>query len=597
MASLLFSPNVPKGLSLDTNYQSFSQPWNLDKTLNYACLPCRPCKAKARKTVRCAVLQQSPAVVTKTAENESKKKEELPVVITKTTVSTTSHCGCGDEGLHAVITNTATIVTSENGCCEEELSDVVKETTEENVIELSGFQKEHEFEEPEEDPRLLRDVWREIQGSNDWEGLLDPMNSHLRREIIRYGEFAQSSYDSFDFDPHSKYCGSCKYPTSEFFENMDMADYGYRMCRYLYATSNINLEKFFQRSKTSSIIQRSKTSSIRSIWSPHANWMGYVAVADDAEEIKRLGRRDILIVWRGTVTYLEWLHDLKNILRPAHFRDNPHVQIESGFYDLYTTKEKHCNFCAFSAREQVLAEVKRLVEQYKGEELSITVTGHSLGGALALLSAYDIAEMRLNIAYDENLNPRKIPISVISYGSPRVGNLKFKERCDELGVKQLRVVNVHDKVPTMPGLIANEKNKYQKYLEDTVHFPWSYAHVGTELALDHTHSPVLKPNADLACAHNLEALLHLVDGYQGKDRKFMANTKRDIALVNKDSNMLKSEYGVPPKWRQDHNKGMVRNSEGRWVMPERHTVEAHPPDIAYHFALAMKIAHDPLYEI
>ncbi|XP_021729013.1 phospholipase A1-Igamma3, chloroplastic-like isoform X2 [Chenopodium quinoa] len=438
----------------------------------------------------------------------------------------------------------------------------------------------------EEDPRLLREIWREVQGLNDWEGLLDPMNSNLRQEILRYGEFAQSSYDSFDFDPHSKYCGSCKYGRAEFFEKMDMAHYGYHICRYLYATSNINLEKFFRRS-----------SSIRSIWSPHANWMGYVAVTSDEEEIKRLGRRDILIVWRGTVTYLEWIHDLKNILRPAHFRDNPHVQIESGFYDLYTTKEENCKFCSFSAREQVLAEVKRLVERFKGEKLSITVTGHSLGGALALLSAYDIAEMRLNIVRDEKKKTKKIPVTVYSFASPRVGNLKFKERCDELEVKQLRVVNVHDKVPTMPGLIANEKNKLQKYLEDTVHFPWSYAHVGTELALDHAHSPFLKPTADLSCAHNLEAHLHLVDGYRGKGRKFSLANKRDIALVNKDSDFLKSEYGVPPRWRQDHNKGMVRNSEGRWVVPDRARVEHHPPDTAHHFALAMKVAHDPQFNV
>ncbi|KAL2941970.1 Phospholipase A1-Igamma3 chloroplastic [Bienertia sinuspersici] len=441
------------------------------------------------------------------------------------------------------------------------------------TLPSSSIEEERENEflleqklEPQEDPRLLREIWKDIQGSNDWEGLLDPLNSHLRREVLRYGEFAQSCYDSFDFDPHSKYCGSCKHPRAE----------------YLYATSNINLEKFFQ-----------KSSSIRSIWSPHANWMGYVAVTSDEEEIKRLGRRDILIAWRGTVTYLEWIHDLKNILRPAHFRKNPQIQIESGFYDLYTTKEENCKYCSFSAREQVLAEVKRLVERFKGENLSITVTGHSLGGALALLSAYDIAEMRLNVVRNEKNRLKKIPITVYSFASPRVGNLKFKERCDELGVKQLRVINVHDKVPTMPGLIANEKNKMQKYLEDKVRFPWSYAHVGSELALDHTHSPFLKPSADLGSAHNLEAHLHLVDGFHGKGKRFSLATKRDIALVNKDSSFLKNEYGVPPRWRQEHNKGMVRNSEGRWVVPERARVEHHPPETAHHFALAMKIANDP----
>ncbi|OMO81734.1 Lipase, class 3 [Corchorus capsularis] len=427
-----------------------------------------------------------------------------------------------------------------------------------------------------EDERPLSQIWKEIQGFNNWDGLLDPINPHLRREIIRYGEFAQACYDSFDFDPHSKYCGSCKYQGAHFFEKLGMADRGYQISRYLYATSDINLPNFFQKSKLSSV------------WSTHANWMGYVAVCTDEEEIKRLGRRDIVIAWRGTVTYLEWIYDLKDILHPAKFNKDPSIKLELGFYDLYTKKENNCKYCSFSAREQVLAEIKRLMEYYDGEELSITITGHSLGAALAIITAYDIAELELNLV-DEGEMSNKIPITVYSFAGPRVGNLKFKERCGELGVKVLRVVNVHDKVPTVPGILANEKlDQFQRYLEETVSFPWSYAHVGVELVLDHTHSPFLKATNDFSCAHNLEAHLHLLDGYHGKGRRFCLANKRDIALVNKDSNFLKSEYGVPPYWRQDENKGMVRNSDGRWVLPERPRVETHPHDISHHLE---KILH------
>ncbi|GLT82169.1 hypothetical protein SLE2022_005770 [Rubroshorea leprosula] len=418
----------------------------------------------------------------------------------------------------------------------------------------------------QEDERLLCEIWKEIQGYNDWEGLLDPMNPHIRREIIRYGEFTQACYDSFDFDPDSKYCGTCKYQGAHFFEKLDMADRGYQISRYLYATSNINLPNFFQKSRMSKI------------WSTHANWIGYVAVCTDEEEIRRLGRRDIVVAWRGTVTYLEWITDLKDILHSANFGGDPAIKIELGFYDLYTRKEERCRYCAFSAREQVLAEIKRLLEYYDGEEISITFTGHSLGAALATVSAYDIAELGLNLVDGS----AKIPITVYSFSGPRVGNLKFKERCEELGVKVLRVINVHDKVPTVPGIIANEKVQFQKYIEEKISFPWSYAHVGVELALDHTHSPFLKPTKDLGCAHNLEAHLHLVDGYHGKERKFRLATKRDIALVNKSCDFLRSEYGVPPYWRQDENKGMVRNGDGRWVLPERPVVDSHPPETAFH---------------
>ncbi|XP_073142081.1 phospholipase A1-Igamma3, chloroplastic [Henckelia pumila] len=431
----------------------------------------------------------------------------------------------------------------------------------------------------EEDPRELHEIWQEIQGCNDWENLLDPMNTHLRREVIRYGEMAQLCYDSFDFDQHSKYCGTCKYQGADFFQRLGMGDRGYAVTRFLYATSNINLPNFFQKSK-----------GVSSIWSKHANWMGYVAVSADEEEIRRLGRRDIVVAWRGTVTYLEWIHDLKDILHPAFFRDDPSVKIESGFFELYTSKENSCKYSTYSAREQLLAELRRIIHRYRGENLSITVTGHSLGAALALLSAYDIAEMKLNVNVEER---RKIPITVFSFAGPRVGNLKFKERCDELGIKVLRVINIHDKVPTVPGIITNEKFQYQKYLEEAISFPWSYAHVGVELALDHTHSPFLKMNVDIRGAHNLEVHLHLLDGFHGKEiRDFSSAMKRDIALVNKSCDALKGEYGVPPFWWQDEHKGLTRSSDGRWVMPERPWIEAHPPDTAHHFEQVIKFARD-----
>ncbi|XP_057955681.1 phospholipase A1-Igamma3, chloroplastic [Malania oleifera] len=452
------------------------------------------------------------------------------------------------------------------------------------LFDKTGLQSPIEGEEEpiKEDERPLRELWREIAGCNDWEGLLDPLNSHLRREIIRYGEFAQACYDSFDYDPRSKYCGSCKYQGAHFFEKLDMADRGYHLSRYLYATSNINLPNFFQHS-----------AGLRAVWSPHANWMGYVAVSADENEIRRLGRRDILVAWRGTVTYLEWIHDLKDILCPAHFRhaSDPSVKIEAGFYDLYTKKEHSCNYCSFSAREQILAEIKRLIDRYKNDDkdLGITVTGHSLGASLAILSAYDIAEMGVNVVRNDDGSERRVPITVFSFSGPRVGNLKFKERCEELGVKVLRVVNVHDVVPTVPGLIANEKFHFQKLVEEKMAFPWSYAHVGVELAVDHTRSPFLKATKDVGCVHNLEAHLHLVDGHHGPGRRFRLATKRDIALVNKSCDFLKGEYGVPPCWRQDENKGMVRNGDGRWVVPDRPRIEAHPPDTAHHLEQVLKV--------
>nr|GMD71468.1 phospholipase A1-Igamma3, chloroplastic-like [Ipomoea batatas] len=401
-----------------------------------------------------------------------------------------------------------------------------------------------------EDQRPLDKIWKLIQGLDNWEGLLDPMNSHLRKEIIRYGEFAQACYDSFDFDPHSKYCGTCKY------------------------TAPIS----FPKTRHGPPRLPHQPLPLRHLKHQPPQLLPDVHRQQHLEPARQLDGLLLL----GSMT--------SEHPSPAHFRDDPDTRLSLGFFDLYTKKEMACNFCTYSAREQVLSEVNRLIEKYRGEELSITVTGHSLGASLALLSAYDIAEMKVNILHDDDDSLTRIPITVFSFAGPRVGNLRFKERCEELGIRVLRVVNVHDKVPTVPGIIANENFQYQKQLEKALQFPWSYAHVGVELALDHTHSPFLKKSGDLGCAHNLEAHLHLVDGFHGKDQPFRSATGRDIALVNKDSNFLKRELDVPPYWRQDENKGMVRSSEGRWVVPDRSRIEAHPPDTGHHFEKVLRLA-------
>ncbi|CAN6480862.1 unnamed protein product [Victoria cruziana] len=444
-----------------------------------------------------------------------------------------------------------------------------KENGEEKPDEEEGCGGKGEDLKGKDKPELrLGERWREIHGSNEWEGLLDPLDPLLRKELIRYGEMAQACYDGFDFDRFSKYCGSCKYNRRHFFEGVGLTESGYDVTRYLYAVSSVNLPNFFKKSVWPKI------------WSSRANWIGYVASSKDSTNV---GRRDIAIAWRGTVTRLEWVADLmdflKPVLLPGHQNQDPEVKVESGFLDLYTDKDSACRFCLFSAREQILTEIKRLVEQYSssGEEMSISITGHSLGSALALLSAYDIAEMGLNVLPDG----RRIPITVFSFSGPRVGNRRFKERCGELGIKVLRVVNVHDTVPKLPGLFLNERLPgILQGLADAL--PWGYTHVGTELRLDHTMSPFLKETNDPSCFHNLEAHLHLLDGFHGTGRRFVLSSGRDPALVNKACDFLKEHHLVPPYWRQDENKGMVRNGDGRWVQPERPRIDDHPSDTHHH---------------
>ncbi|KNA16039.1 hypothetical protein SOVF_092820 [Spinacia oleracea] len=415
-----------------------------------------------------------------------------------------------------------------------------KTITQSNLSSILEDKSNTPISSPKED---ISNKWEEIHGSNDWDTLLDPLHPCLRRELIKYGEFAQATYDAFDFDPYSEYCGSCRYNRNKLFEKLGLTRHGYNVTKYIYATSQIDLPQWLEKSQ------------VAETWSTHSNWMGFVGVSDD-EESKRIGRRDIVVSWRGTVSASEWYEDFQRNLERFGHGD---AKVEEGFLSIYTTKFKSSRYNKSSASEQVMKEIDRLINLYKkrGEQqVSLTITGHSLGGALALLNAYEAAATFVNL-----------PVSVISFAAPRVGNSDFKDELHELGVKTLRVVVKQDVVPWTPGMVFNEK--LQSFDEITKGLEWVYTHAGVELRLDARSSPYLKKGLQLQGHHMLETYLHLLDGFQSSKLPFREDAIRDIALVNKECDLLINELRIPPRWYQVANKGLLQNDHGRWVKPKR----------------------------
>ncbi|KAA8543318.1 hypothetical protein F0562_021187 [Nyssa sinensis] len=332
--------------------------------------------------------------------------------------------------------------------------------------------------------RPLADCWRDIHGKDAWLGMLDPVDPLLRAELIRYGKMAQVCYDAFESQPLSKNFGGCKFTRSDLFKSLKMENLGYEVTVFL----------------------KSKISRSRKFFGKPAKWMGYVGVSND-EKSKHLGRRDIAIAWRGTSTFSEWLTDFKDVLVPISPDQDPKVMVEMGFLHLYTDKDETCKD-KYSVREQILNEVKRLIQLYRDEELSISITGHSLGSALAILSAHDIVKSVLN-----TMDGRVLPVCVFSFSGPRVGNNKFKEKLEELGVKVLRVVNVNDIVPRLPGILFNEKMSkgVEKFIKSLpcIHKRWTYTHVGVELTVGHKIQ--CERLEQIKDAHELKTLLRLLE--------------------------------------------------------------------------------------
>ncbi|CAH9086577.1 unnamed protein product [Cuscuta europaea] len=372
----------------------------------------------------------------------------------------------------------------------------------------------------------IRSRWREYHGGNDWSGMLDPLDENLRRELIRYGEFVQAAYNCFHSSPATS-ADEC--PSRS--RRVALPDTSYKVTKGLYATSSVGLPDWVDD------------------MAPHLGWMtqrsswvGYVAVCNDKKEIERMGRRDIVIALRGTATCLEWVENVRDVLVPISGQDaldEMQSKVQCGFLNLYQTSGgKNIP----SLAQSVVDEIQRLIEQYKGEPLSITVTGHSLGAALALLVADELSTCA----------PYMPPIAVFSFGGPRVGNRGFANRLNAKNVKVLRIVNNQDVITKVPGMFVNESlDKKLRESEATSELlsmldesmPWAYSHVGSELRVDTTMSPFLKPNADVACCHDLEAYLHLVDGFWASDRPFRSNAKRSLVrLVNEQRSNIKKLY-------------------------------------------------------
>lgn len=106
----------------------------------------------------------------------------------------------------------------------------------------------------------------------------------------------------------------------------------------------------------------------------------------------------IYIVYRGSESVSNWISDLDAILTDYPLCSG--CEVHKGFYDALK-----------GANNDVISQVKALKQQFP--DYTIMVTGHSLGAALATLTAAEIKNSGLG------------PVRMFNFGSPRVGNTDF----------------------------------------------------------------------------------------------------------------------------------------------------------------------------
>ncbi|KAI4371755.1 hypothetical protein MLD38_010070 [Melastoma candidum] len=194
----------------------------------------------------------------------------------------------------------------------------------------------------------------------NWDGLLSPLDSDLRRYIIHYGEMAQATYDAFDEEK-----------SLEISRELPLRQEGLLRPGWYLLLGILQIPG--RRGSKESKLDR-------------------VRCSFDRRGKQSLGRRDIVVSWRGTLQNFEWVNDFEFDLVSASdiLGEASNPMVHQGWLSIYTSNDPRSPFTNESARDQVLKEVKRLVDLYKNEETSITITGHSLGAAIATLNSVDI---------------------------------------------------------------------------------------------------------------------------------------------------------------------------------------------------------------
>lgn len=199
---------------------------------------------------------------------------------------------------------------------------------------------------------------------------------------------------------------------------------------------------------------------------PHAGdivTFGFLAVSD---------AKELVAVIRGTDTILEWLHDGSFLMVPCPIT-GAHGFTEDGFTAVYRSLRIGQANGSPSTRDSIKSYLDT------GAATAVTVTGHSLGGALATYLTLDVA---LNTSC-------RAPITY-TFASPRPGDHTFAGAYNAVIASSYRVANREDLVPKLPPIL-----------------PLPYEHVNTQFELVPPYHAI---NPTIPCMHHLTTYLWLM---------------------------------------------------------------------------------------
>ncbi|EFJ45326.1 hypothetical protein VOLCADRAFT_106050 [Volvox carteri f. nagariensis] len=193
----------------------------------------------------------------------------------------------------------------------------------------------------------------------------------------------------------------------------------------------------------------------------------------EAWVFRNIDDRRVVVAFRGTSVTADWLIDLWTVpvpdtaIRPKEPGpagvDPSMIRMHRGFLEGY---------------KSVRAAVLQLVDDVlrtdgRGGPWKVEVTGHSLGGALATVAAYDIAWNKRDRDRRRQAGPTIGSVAMVTFGAPRVGNFVFAKDFNAVLPDAWRVHNHNDIVSSVPFTFGF----------------WNFTHVGKDVRMAWNNEP------------------------------------------------------------------------------------------------------------
>lgn len=171
--------------------------------------------------------------------------------------------------------------------------------------------------------------------------------------------------------------------------------------------------------------------------------------------------REVVVAFRGTeqVKWKDFVSDANLIPQTLDVERTGAIDLGIGsipvpFKSFKKSQETMVHSGFLNAYDSVKVKVLTLVDQLTAgaspeRPWRVFVTGHSLGGALATLCAYELT------GRTPKTGPGSLEVSMYTFGAPRVGNLAFARAFDErMRGRSWRITNASDIVPSVPRLMG-----------------------------------------------------------------------------------------------------------------------------------------------